>query len=587
MVQDRRTPSLFGRDLKNSLGLEQVKLKSEDLDNYSDFFVDNGLLDRLRTNENQLIIGRRGTGKTHLLGAFHESVHDKKEYWNCVSIFISIMEVRRQTPPVVDDDSSATHKARIAAKDLFSSFLRLFFDRFLNVVDFKLKEIERTNHASISKPILDNTFNHLLHLLSEIENGSAYESERKKVERITRNQKGKTAAGAGAALEVSGLKAKASGSLNIGKEGESATHKEAITEINSVYQIDLQKVRELTLTILGELGIDTMFLLIDEWMELEKRTPSQIQPHFAQLLKATFFNTGIVSVKIASVWHQTSLYSKDDLARSEGIQTAHDISFDINLDTAFLTREEDVSRFCKELLFRRVSHVCPKIKRMQTKDGIDDTFVSELFDNSSNFKVFISASHGIPRDLMNIFQKSTLKISRDFEKKCIDIPLVSEVSSNIYKAEKRKRIDPSSMAQKLLTFLNEYMSKNDRRMFFVKNEQAGYRTLQKLVDEEMIHQIPSSSVHRDITDKYKVFTIDFGNYADLLDSRNQPLEKLLDEFIVPDFSNSVLDDYRSFIVDVAPFEVVLEKCEACGYGYPTNHPVVKKQRACPKCGENI
>src|SRR5205814_4430251 len=44
--------------------------------------------------------------------------------------------------------------------------------------------------------------------------------------------------------------------------------------------------------------------ILDEWMELDKRTPSDIQPLFAQLLKNTFFNSGRIAVKIASVWHQ-------------------------------------------------------------------------------------------------------------------------------------------------------------------------------------------------------------------------------------------------------------------------------------------
>ena len=47
-------------------------------------------------------------------------------------------------------------------------------------------------------------------------------------------------------------------------------------------------------------------------VEQIRNTPSEIQPHFAQLLKILFFNNKHFAVKIASVWHQTTLYDKAD-----------------------------------------------------------------------------------------------------------------------------------------------------------------------------------------------------------------------------------------------------------------------------------
>src|SRR5437667_6188215 len=93
----RKTASIFGRDLQAGLHHESVWLKAEDLPAFLPFYVDQGHLDLLSDNSNQLIVGRRGTGKTHLLGAFHEYV--SQNIPTAVSVKISILEAYPQTPP--------------------------------------------------------------------------------------------------------------------------------------------------------------------------------------------------------------------------------------------------------------------------------------------------------------------------------------------------------------------------------------------------------------------------------------------------------------------------------------------------------
>ncbi len=53
--------------------------------------------------------------------------------------------------------------------------------------------------------------------------------------------------------------------------------------------MDLSHVGDYISRILDALDIKVLYIIIDEWMELEKRVPSHIQPYFAQMLKAAFF----------------------------------------------------------------------------------------------------------------------------------------------------------------------------------------------------------------------------------------------------------------------------------------------------------
>src|SRR2546423_5625635 len=86
----RKSTSLFGKHLQTALRNEQVWLKAEDLPSFLPFYVDQGNLEVLLDNANQLVVGRRGTGKTHLLGAFEEFVSQERE--REASVKISILE---------------------------------------------------------------------------------------------------------------------------------------------------------------------------------------------------------------------------------------------------------------------------------------------------------------------------------------------------------------------------------------------------------------------------------------------------------------------------------------------------------------
>ena len=578
----RKTNSLFGKALKKSLLLEQVWLKSEELPEYKKFYVDNGIIERLNNNSNQLIVGRRGTGKTHLIGTFHEIVESESQHQNDLSVFISILEVRPQTPAMfLETDSKFTSKQ--VAKELYASFLRILFNKFLDCVTRRLSELNKNTPKDLFKPIWEQVNHQLTELLEEIESGTSYETERKSMTQIRKEHSGNAGAEVQAELSLKNINPSAKVGIGVSRRDSTSSSEVENIEVTAVFATDLTRVRNLIHEIIDCLHIDRLFILIDEWMELEKRTPSQIQPHFAQLLKTTFFNSATIAVKIASVWHETSLYNKDDLNRSEGIQSGHDITTAADLDTAFLNTEEEVYDFCKMLLFKRVSHVCKKISVLEIDGKIDDEFITELFDNKINFKMFISASHGIPRDLMNLFQTCSIKIHRDFEKDCINKDVISEISRKIYRTDKRKRIRPDSTAHKLLAEINSYMEKRHRRLFLVNSAESSCDALRKLVDEELVHQIPSAIVHRDVSDDFKAYHIDFGNYVDFIQAKSVPIDKLLDEVLIPNFPDDIINLVDEYIISMDKFSKDYIRCNDCAFSFSADHPVYVTAGICPNC----
>lgn len=578
-MTDRKIKSLYGASICESLTHEMPYLKSEELPSFRPFYVDFSMLDELHNNSNQLVIGRRGTGKTHLLGAFNELIRDESP--SELSVMISIMEACPITPPGHDTESKDFSRKRLA-KAKYEGFLRVFFDKLLIVCDRRIKELLT---AGLDRSKFDEANVLLTRLLEEIELGSAHRTKATFKEHATekttaeRNLSGKLAINLGG----TGQKLALEGGAGRGQKDDTAT--ERSTDIEGLLSVDLYEIRKLVHTLLDTIGIETLYILIDEWMELEKETPSDIQPIFAQYLKTTFFNSGKVAVKIASVWHQTTLYDKDDLEKSHGIQLKHDIIPSIDLDTAFITTNDEVRQFCKSLLFKRLSYICEDIKCLEMADGeIDDIFVTELFDNEDNFKAFITATHGIPRDIMQLFQKCSLKIKRNFEKRCISHKLVFTIAKETYNKIKRKNIDPTSSSQALLSAINKHMETVGSRIFLVENSKSGKsRALRKLVDEELVHQVPSSVTPRAIRDTHKVYMVDFGNYVDWITTKSTDLSSLLAESVLARFPDGFSERYGDFVIDVAGIEADTLSCPSCRKKVEKSHPVFVKAGICPSC----
>jgi len=116
-------------------------------------------------------------------------------------------------------------------------------------------------------------------------------------------------------------------------------------------------------------------------------------------------------------------------------------------------------------------------------------------------------------------------------------------------------------------------------------------SLRKLIDEEIIHQIPSAMTPRKIRDTYKAFHIDYGNYIDWLESRRLNIEDMIDTDITPTFgSDCEKGDYdlNNYLIDPALlYGENLILCKNCKGKIDENHPVFLKHQECPICAEPV
>lgn len=187
----RKTNSLYGKCLRTALTNEKPWLKSEDLPSYSPFFVNWDLIHGIHNNSNHLIVGRRGLGKTHLLGTFEEFISsgDSDE----IAVMISIMDVVKalDSPKSIGDNPA--FEARKATKEMFEKFLHVFFDVFLiKITTYLNNKIRVIFPKKEFKEIHDHVNDLLTRLMEAIELGREFPIVRKsrKIKTFSRDKGG-------------------------------------------------------------------------------------------------------------------------------------------------------------------------------------------------------------------------------------------------------------------------------------------------------------------------------------------------------------------------------------------------------------
>lgn len=573
----RKTHCLKSDALQGATRHALAWLKSEEIpeDSWHSLYVDLGYIEQLDNNANHLISGRRGTGKTHLLQAFKKHIDQKKS--SEIAIISSILNLSMKETPITSSIQDQKD-AYSAAKNLFNQMLRYMFEQFLAEVS-----PYRDRLIGDSRNRVDNL---LQDLLIEIELGTPAPNKDLIDEKYAKRN-------AGNGLEGNfSVKGKAIHDENVRIIAEKPNVKNHNSEYSEIYytgNVEHQRVRSLIQEVLKECKISILHLLIDEWMELDKNTPSYIQNYFAQFLKNVFFNCDNISVVIASIWNQTSLYERADMAVSQGLQIGHDIFHTVDLDTSLLDSEIQIEEFCEKLLFRRLSKEIPELNDFIGRDGvISDAFVTDIFDDRRNFRSYVAASHGIPRDIMKIFGLGTRLIKADFATKCINYNVVMEVAQRIYRREKRDTIQNGTPTKVMWKKINDLMSETNSRLFIIKDgDQKTSSSFRALIDHELIHEIPSAVLPRWVRSEHKAYFIDYGNFVDWKKSKSVPLDEMIQESILPSWEGIDESDLNRFLIKVIHDYDLYISCADCKFLNDRSNKVVQLFNICLNCAKSL
>ncbi len=492
-----------------------------------DTFVDIGPLGTvLATVDNQILYGRRGTGKTHALVYVSGIVRDKGD----IPIYVDMRKVGSTGGIYSDGTVPIAERATRLLMDTLNST----HDELL---DAALDDSFGLNLAEVG-PSLDR----LAEATTEV-----------KVSGPIREEHASEAASkdsAGTDLKI-GMDSKGFNSSLSGKSAAETSAKEAykITHEGDIeHRVHFGQLSAALQRLAGALNGKRIWLLLDEWSVI----PLELQPYLADLLRRAVFPAESISVKIAAIERRSRFQIYLDGAEYIGIELGGDASADLNMDD-FMVFDNDENKaiaFFMSLIYR---HVATLAEQQQVEiPGNASELVKVAFTQENVFSEFVRAAEGIPRDAFYIL---SLAAQRDYGKS-ISVDTIRKSSKIWYQRDKETAVTAHPHSLDLLHWIVDRVIGYRKARAFLLRRGVSHDLIDNLFDSRVLHLLKRSiSAHDQPGIRYDAYKIDYGCYVDLLATARSPQGLLkLDE---GGFLEVPPDDYRAIrraILDLEEFE---------------------------------
>jgi hypothetical protein len=386
-------------------------------------FADNKQLQQIDNSNWQVLFGRRVAGKTTLLATYANYIASQFDKTKRASIELNVTDFLS----VLDNNDLRSASDIEIAQIYFADFLEKICMHLFNVFSeenesskfFKLFQMsdKKGYIQDLVLSLIDST---RTPIATEI--GGKRQATRKQTARssIDRSKEG--------SLSLNGTLSKKGGSAGL-KATIGAAHKDASGQETQAddsigltnFKYNYFKTREIMVSILDALDISQLFIIIDEWSELDRSATRNIQPLFAELLKKVFWNNKHFVIKIGAVRNQTKLNTKVKNSGPIGLELGADI-FELNLDEVYTNPTMDKTKFYEELLFKHLSYCNPDLEDFRQKEELDfygtrlirpiETFITYIFKSRKEFETLIDGAGELPRDFVEMFD--SLARARDF-----------------------------------------------------------------------------------------------------------------------------------------------------------------------------
>ncbi|MCB0479607.1 MAG: hypothetical protein KDC84_15675, partial [Crocinitomicaceae bacterium] len=365
------------------------------------------------------------------------------------------------------------------------------------VLDFVLLN-DDTIDLSQAGPILENLANAITEVtvVGEIEHEHTTEG----------NTEGKGST----SLDVNTEKIGVSTSISSG-ESQRRIARRLVTGIEK-HRIHFPSIQVYFNKIIELLGGKELWVILDEWAEV----PLELQPFLGDLLRRSLFPLFGTTVKIGAIDHRSNFRVAKSSSEYIGIEVGADVT-SINLDEymVFDNNEELALEFFENLLFKHVNpHLPPQIKFSQVKFLIPNTFTQV-----GAFSEFVRSTEGVPRDAINILVNAALKARKDK----ISMIHIRDSARIWYTRDKEKSVASKENALPLLRWIiDEVISHRIARAFLIPTDTSN-ELIDFLFDSRVLHLIKQSVAGQDKPGiRYNVFSIDYGCYVDLINTKRAP-----------------------------------------------------------------
>jgi hypothetical protein len=504
------------------------RAEGEDAEKLVETFVDVGtLFARLSSRDDQVIFGRRGTGKTHALCYLAGCLRSQGQ----TAVYVDL-RLLGSTGGIYADAGISVEEAGT----------RLLLDALHHIYD-ELLEAALDGHASGS-----GDGDRLLMRLEALGTAISQVSVIGETEQRTRtaiHAGDGTEAAVGAELGSSGPRLRAFARSN--HSHRLAAEREVLFRGVARHRVHFGTVGSALRRLVPALPGQRLWLLLDEWSHI----PMHLQPLLADLLRHCVLPVPGVTVKIAAIDQRAAFQLHRDDRSYVGIELGADMAADIDLDE-FMVFSNDHDRavdFFAQLFHRHVvalSAAEPAGPRMESAAE----FVREAFVSDAAFHELVRAAEGVPRDAINIVSKAALHAGSER----ISLHDVREAARTWYMMDKEAALQSKRDARDLLHWIIDRVIGQRHVRAFLLQQGSESHLIDWLYDARLLHVVKRGIAAKDQAGlRFDAYALDYGCYVDLLTTRRAAPRGLLrtsdDEFV--DVPPDDLDDrMRSAILDL-------------------------------------
>ncbi len=484
------------------------------------------LLDLLQSSNNQIMYGRRGTGKTHALRYFQTLRNAAGD----VALYIDATNIGSNGSIYNDASLPLSERAVRLLVDICSSIHHGLLEIFA--------EAQQGWNLADAAEVLDG----FVGAFTETRVDGDVDKELSL--KHDRSKKSTASATLNVASSISGA-------LGLGSE-KASNAEDTMSKKQSGHEtswIDFAYFSRTIRKLAKYVGAQKrVWLLIDEWTTI----PPELQPYLADLLRRSMFSIPNMTVKIAAIEHRATFKIDLDNESYIGFEVGADISAAINLDD-YLVIDNDEGRsksFFKNFI---ANHAQSVALELGVEVGPTSSIVANAFTQSNVFTEFVRATEGVPRDAMHILAIAAQRAGNTL----ISMPVVRTAAYNFFQSEKYNTIQANPENRSMLEFIRDQVIGGRRTKAFLLPVGTEDLIIDRLFDRRALHILNRnrSAAHRP-GERFIVYKLDYGLYVDLINTDKFPTGLLLEgsgediDFEVP---AEDARSYRRAILDLNDF----------------------------------
>jgi len=500
--------------------VQQLKFrveKQQDLVDNLHSFVQVIDFSAVSTPNTQIIFGRNGVGKTHLLKAYYQFCEENFEKNKILPVYIDFKAL--QFDPAL---------RTISIEDLILRFYKHFVRAIIEHLGAFADEVITVTvlqrffggESKDRKQQIESSINNLDSLLN-LEQIEEYLKGYVKTFERANEDTSKMASHAGLSTEISSKRIDAQIGVGVGASTEEVEKEKEKIEIvyGGLAVIDYDSIRAELETIIESCGANAVILLIDEWSAVSLN----LQPLLAEMIRKTVGVSNKIFLKIVALKYFTRTSALIDPPQRIGFQMGVDITELADLDN-LLNYDIDKQGVKDFLTFVAYKHLCLSISELEkhTAREFEDYLCKEVFESRDAYFELVRSSEGNPRDFLTMLSSCCRNAKAEAitgEATKISLEKVVKAASAYFINAKAPEINSNADAEILFRKIFKCVTSHSQKLFLVSTDKAlTDNRIKELWHFRFIHLVNPSYEHLGedhVPHEYSVYSIDYGKLLSL------------------------------------------------------------------------